>query len=102
MTVVKFQQTRNRTPVQAARLGFPATVVAISTLAFGGTLYATTPSAPRREQIAAYVEVRTTDQCYRNCAAARAAGRNNIPSWDPSYRERMDGDGDGLACEPYY
>lgn len=41
------------------------------------------------------------DQHFSGCDAARAAGRQNIPSWDPSYRARMDGDGDGLACEPY-
>lgn len=41
------------------------------------------------------------DQHFSGCDAARAAGRQNIPSWDPSYRERMDRDGDGLACEPY-
>lgn len=42
------------------------------------------------------------DQHFRGCDEARAAGRVNIPSHDPSYRERMDGDGDGLACEPYW
>lgn len=41
------------------------------------------------------------DQHFSGCNAARAAGRENIPSWDPSYRQSMDGDGDGLACEPY-
>ncbi|PLR21014.1 calcium-binding protein [Caulobacter zeae] len=41
------------------------------------------------------------DQHFSGCNAARAAGRESIPSWDPSYRESMDGDGDGLACEPY-
>lgn len=41
------------------------------------------------------------DQHFSGCDAARAAGRENIPSWDPSYRRSMDGDGDGLACEPY-
>ena len=41
------------------------------------------------------------DGNFRNCAQAFAAGRRNIPSSDPSYRARMDGDGDGLACEPY-
>jgi hypothetical protein len=44
---------------------------------------------------------RTTDQHFGGCDDARAAGRENIPAWDPSYRESMDGDGDGLACEPY-
>lgn len=40
------------------------------------------------------------DQHFRGCRDAHAAGRYSIPSWDPSYRDWMDGDGDGLACEP--
>lgn len=40
------------------------------------------------------------DQHFRGCDEARAAGRQNIPSHDPSYRVWMDGDRDDLACEP--
>jgi len=36
---------------------------------------------------------------YANCAAARAAGVAPIRSDQPGYRSRLDGDGDGLACE---
>lgn len=39
---------------------------------------------------------------YRNCDAARAAGAAPIRAGQPGYREGMDGDGDGIACEPYY
>lgn len=38
---------------------------------------------------------------YRNCDAARAAGAAPIYAGSPGYREGMDGDGDGIACEPY-
>ena len=41
------------------------------------------------------------DQHFTGCNDARAAGRENIPSNDPSYRAWMDGDSDGWACEPY-
>jgi len=41
------------------------------------------------------------DQHFANCAAAHAAGRYSIPRHDPSYRAEMDGDDDGLACEPF-
>ena len=41
------------------------------------------------------------DQHFFNCRAAHAAGYEDIPRGDPSYREWMDGDSDGLACEPY-
>lgn len=38
---------------------------------------------------------------YRNCDAARAAGVAPIYRGEPGYREGMDGDNDGIACEPY-
>jgi hypothetical protein len=38
---------------------------------------------------------------YPGCAAARAAGVAPIYEGEPGYREEMDGDGDGIACEPY-
>ncbi|WP_066793611.1 excalibur calcium-binding domain-containing protein [Sphingomonas soli] len=38
---------------------------------------------------------------YRNCDAARAAGAAPIYRGQPGYREAMDGDLDGIACEPY-
>lgn len=40
-------------------------------------------------------------QPFHNCAAAHAAGVSDIPRWSPAYATRQDGDGDGLACEPY-
>lgn len=38
---------------------------------------------------------------YSNCAMARAAGVAPLYSDEPGYRSEMDGDGDGVACEPY-
>lgn len=38
---------------------------------------------------------------YRNCDAARAAGAAPIRRGQPGYRPEMDGDSDGVACEPY-
>ena len=34
------------------------------------------------------------------CDDARAAGTAPIFSYEPGYREEMDGDNDGIACEP--
>lgn len=34
------------------------------------------------------------------CNDARAAGAAPIYRGEPGYREDMDGDGDGIACEP--
>jgi endonuclease YncB( thermonuclease family) len=38
---------------------------------------------------------------YRNCTDARAAGAAPLYRGQPGYRPEMDGDGDGIACEPY-
>lgn len=38
---------------------------------------------------------------YRNCDAARAAGAAPLYRGQPGYRPEMDGDSDGVACEPY-
>lgn len=38
---------------------------------------------------------------FRTCAAAHAAGAYDIPAGSPAYSPHQDGDGDGLACEPY-
>lgn len=35
------------------------------------------------------------------CSDARAAGTAPIYRGEPGYRNAMDGDGDGIACEPY-
>jgi hypothetical protein len=112
------------------RLRFGFTVFALAALAFGATLFLTSPgeaarlgdvltrpvlfepNAGDRQQLRALAGSPSAptipapeplvDQHFRGCDDARAAGRMNIPSWDPSYRAEMDGDGDGLACEPYY
>lgn len=36
---------------------------------------------------------------YPNCAAARAAGKAPLLRGQPGYSTRLDGDGDGIACE---
>ena len=38
---------------------------------------------------------------YQNCDAAREAGVAPIYAGESGYREQLDGDGDGIACEPY-
>ena len=39
---------------------------------------------------------------FRNCSEAKANGFRNIRIGSPGYRPELDGDGDGLACEPYH
>jgi Excalibur calcium-binding domain len=38
---------------------------------------------------------------YAGCNEVRASGKAPLYRGDPGYREGMDGDSDGIACEPY-
>lgn len=38
---------------------------------------------------------------YQRCDAARAAGVAPLRRGEPGYREALDRDGDGIACEPH-
>jgi hypothetical protein len=37
---------------------------------------------------------------YSSCAAARAAGAAPLYRGQPGYRSALDGDDDGITCEP--
>lgn len=50
---------------------------------------------------AALRAVQGTGVYYRNCTEARAAGATPLYRGQPGYGAHMDGDGDGVACEPY-
>jgi hypothetical protein len=57
---------------------------------------APTPAAPAAPAPAAPAPATVY---YANCAAARAAGAAPLRAGQPGYREKMDGDRDGVACE---
>lgn len=44
---------------------------------------------------------RATGSAFSSCAAARAAGAAPMYSARPGYNPNLDGDNDGIACEPY-
>ena len=57
---------------------------------------------PAPDPIAAeQAEKRERSVYYPGCDAVRAAGLDPLYAGQPGYREEMDGDGDGVACEPY-
>lgn len=70
-------------------------------ITFAGATYVLAPDAPGTAELRREWSKRTTDQQYSGCGQARANNHEDIASWEPSYRIHMDGDGDGLACEPY-
>ncbi|WP_369009534.1 excalibur calcium-binding domain-containing protein [Escherichia coli] len=47
------------------------------------------------------VQSTTSGWSYRNCTDARRAGAAPLRRGTPGYGVHMDGDGDGVACEPY-
>ena len=42
------------------------------------------------------------DVYYENCTEAREGGAQSIREGEPGYREELDRDGDGIACEPWH
>lgn len=57
--------------------------------------------AVTKEEIAARDAVERSVH-YSGCNEVRAAGKAPLYRGSPGYGEHMDGDGDGIACEPYY
>ena len=67
--------------------------------ASGGAIWANLPpvltmSAEERSAIEGSVT-------YSGCNEVRALGKAPIRMGEPGYRIEMDGDGDGVACEPH-
>ena len=46
------------------------------------------------------MEARERSVFYSGCNDVRAAGAAPLYAGEPGYRSNMDGDGDGIACEP--
>ena len=40
-----------------------------------------------------------SDVYFNNCSEAKASGYSNIRRGEPGYREKLDRDDDGIACE---
>lgn len=61
----------------------------------------TTTAVPRPVAPVAAVPARpaTAGRTYASCAAARAAGAAPLYRGQPGYSSKLDGDGDGIACE---
>ncbi len=66
----------------------------------GGAATARDPRGPRGS-VASPVRAAPGPKAFQSCAAARAAGAAPMSRGDPGYNPNLDGDGDGLACEPY-
>ena len=66
------------------------------------TVYLLTPPSGHRSPNGAPTTASIANATYYpGCNAARAAGAAPIYRGQPGYREEMDGDLDGIACEPH-
>jgi hypothetical protein len=91
----------HRSPKRGATRSLVVDAVIVFVLVLVAALLTGVPRETVTDAVSQLAPKVAVDQRFSSCADARAAGRQNIPSWDPSYRARMDRDGDGLACEPY-
>ena len=68
----------------------------------GAGLFPLIKSAPALIDVRGFGRARTPQpgDYWGGCNSARAAGTAPIYYGEPGYRSEMDGDGDGVACEP--
>ncbi|MGA1798672.1 excalibur calcium-binding domain-containing protein [Sphingomonas sp. 4RDLI-65] len=64
----------------------------LSALTFGGVWLLTGPKGQSAVVSGVY---------YPGCNSVREAGKAPLYRGEPGYRPEMDGDNDGIACEPY-
>ena len=82
-------------------------LVGVSSLAtFGGVLFLTAPAAPGHPAAAvatAAAETAAVESSvyYAGCNEVRELGKAPLYRGQPGYRIGMDGDNDGIACEPH-
>ncbi|WP_083224791.1 excalibur calcium-binding domain-containing protein [Sphingomonas panacis] len=102
------RQTRSKpVPVEARLLGAAAAlgaVVGLGSIAASGGGPQRIASAAHSLAVTAGVSRARAPQSgdyWSGCDAARAAGTAPIYRGEPGYRTEMDGDDDGIACEPY-
>jgi len=77
---------------------------------FGGVLFLTAPATPRPPSAAPTSAISAAaaeaaveaSVYYAGCNEVRALGKAPLYRGQPGYRIGMDGDHDGIACEPHH
>lgn len=67
---------------------------------FGGAVWAATPPASTMSPDEREHDRVERSVTYGGCHEVRALGKAPLLAGQPGYRETMDGDHDGIACEP--
>lgn len=86
--------TSETTLQTAGRYGLIAVASGLG-LAFGANAL---EAAQERQAI---LDALPAGYAYSECNEVRAAGVAPLHSYEPSFSERLDSDGDGIGCEPY-
>lgn len=68
----------------------------------GGWYVVTQVLPPMDPEERARLEQVMASKYYPGCNQVRAEGKAPLRYGEPGYRIEMDGDGDGIACEPHY
>lgn len=105
-TVSSRPRSRHRVRQRNRGTHFGRNVAAAAALAFLTVFYSDHLPAAAQEAITFSRNIGRdsappTNAYYSGCDDARAAGVAPLYAGEPGYREAMDGDGDGVACEPY-
>lgn len=90
----------------AKRLGFAPIVAMSSVMLFGAILFGDQipgllASAIQSSRDFGREHAPQPGDYFSGCEDARAAGAAPLYRGEPGYRPEMDGDSDGVACEPY-
>lgn len=92
-------------PASPVRLNFAVILFASSAIMFAVVYFSDQLGAAARSFGVAQGIIRQnapqSGAFYRGCNDARAAGVAPLYRGEPGYRPEMDGDSDGIACEPY-
>jgi Excalibur calcium-binding domain len=96
------RQARRRFAREAGRVGALAVIFGL-VAGYGGTFFEVLGGSPSSIVSApgGATSFTPTYVYYSNCADARQAGATPIYAGEPGYRPELDGDSDGIACEPY-
>jgi hypothetical protein len=79
---------------------FGLSVLAAAGATFAG-VYALVPLPSGSKPVTTNSRAIEASVYYSGCNEARLVGAAPIHRGQPGYREEMDGDGDGIACEPH-
>ena len=85
---------------------YGAAFASCALLGFGYYVFLSIPptsaAAFKSPEEQARIEAVMASAYYPGCDQVRAAGKAPLRYGEPGYRSNMDGDGDGIACEPHY